>query len=339
MEEGGRPPRGGRRLSRLRAILGISGMDMSAAVERPVARAIGFAVAAYLAFSTADALIKLASADYAVTQIGLTLALAALVPVLFLTVGRGGLRALRPRRPRLVLLRGLLTATGGLCAWTAFSRMPLADGYAILFAAPLLVTAFSALILREPVGWRRWLAAATGFAGVLVMIRPDFTMLTAGHGLAALAALFGSLSFIVLKRIGVQETSASILFVLFACMALVSLPGAVVQSRMPSPPDLGLMILAGLLMGSGQAILVLATRQAPANVVAPFQYTQMIWAVLFGLLLFGDPPHFWLLVGMSLVVGSGLYTLWRETVRRQLPHLGAARGEVPARAARAVDGG
>jgi drug/metabolite transporter (DMT)-like permease len=312
---------------------------MSAAGSVPrqdpaIGRAIAFALASYIAFSTSDALIKLATGGYSVFQIAVTVALAALFPVLFLTRGRGGLRGLVPKRPRLVLLRGLLTGTGGLCIWNAFALMPLADGYAILFASPMLVTAFSRLILKEPIGWRRWSAAVLGFVGVLVMIDPDFQTLGVGHALAALAAVLGSLSFIVLKTIGARETSASILFVLFVSIATMSLPGAFLNFRPPTPGDLGLMIVAGLLMGMGQAVLVLATRTAPASVVAPFQYTQMVWAVVLGLMLFGDTPQTSLFVGMALVVASGLYTLWRETVRRQLPHLGAPHGEVPARAAR-----
>lgn len=99
------------------------------------------------------------------------------------------------------------------------------------------------------------------------------------------------------------------------------------------------MAVAGLLMGCGHAGLVLATRDAPAVVVAPFQYMQMIWGVLYGLLLFGNEPEPLLFLGMGLVVASGLYTLWRETVRRRPITVGGGRGEVPARAARgAADG-
>jgi drug/metabolite transporter (DMT)-like permease len=298
------------------------------------ARGIGLAVLSYVSFSTADALIKVASGGFSVFQIAATMAVFALVPVLLLARGQGGLRALVPQGPGLVALRGALTAGGGLCAWQAFSRLPLADGYAILFGAPMLVTALSALILRESVGWRRWSAAVVGFMGVLVMVRPDFATLSLGHALAALAAVQGALSFIVLKKIGAREKSSTILFAVFLAIFLASAPFAVQQFRMPSLHELSLMALAGLLMGAGQAGLVLATREAPAVVVAPFQYTQMLWAVVFGLALFGDEPAPRLFLGMAIVVGSGLYIIWREAVRRQTVTIGAARGEVPARAAR-----
>lgn len=296
---------------------------------------VGLALLSYAAFSTADAAIKLASGRFSVFQIGFTLALFALVPVAFLGWGQGGWSALVPRRKGLVLLRGALSAASGLLAWRAFASLPLADGYAILFATPILVTGLSAALLREEVGWRRGAAALVGFAGVVAMVRPDFATLGVGHLYAALAALAGAAGLITLKRIGPGETSASILLAVFAAILLASAPmlpaaGFVV----PAPGELALLALAGLLVGCGHAGLVLATRETPAVVVAPFQYTQMIWGVLFGALLFGNRPDPLLLAGMALVAASGLYTLWRETVRRGAATLGGGRGEVPARAAR-----
>ena len=162
----------------------------------------------------------------------------------------------------------------------------------------------------------------------------DFQTLGLGHLLAALAALAGSFGMITLKRIGPSESSASILFAVFLGIMLASGPMAVTHFVMPAWHEVGLLAVAGLLMGCGQAGLVLATRETPAVVVAPFQYSQMIWGVLFGALLFGDLPAPVLFVGMALVVASGLYTIWRETVRQRPVTLGGGRGEVPARAAR-----
>ena len=299
-----------------------------------IGRAVVLALASYACFSTADALVKLAAARLPVEQIALLVCGFALLPVLFLVRGAGGLAALRPRRPALVLARGVLTALCALAAWRAFALLPLADAYAILFLAPILVTAFSALFLGEPVGIRRWSAAAVGFLGVLLMVRPDFAGLGAGHLLALAAAALGAASFCVLKKIGNGETSAAILLVLFLAIAAIAAPGALLAWRPLSSESLLWVALAGLLQGSGQAALVLATREAPASLVAPFQYSQMLWAVLLGLLVFGDRPTPLLFAGMALVVGSGLYILWRERVRQGSVTLGAARGEVPARRAR-----
>ncbi|MCL6609604.1 MAG: DMT family transporter [Geminicoccaceae bacterium] len=299
-----------------------------------IGRAVALALLSYACFSTADALVKLAAARLPVEQIALLMSGFALLPVLFLARGVGGLAAFRLRRPGLVLARGILTALCALAAWRAFALLPLADAYAILFLAPILVTAFSALFLGEPVGIRRWSAAAVGFAGVLVMVRPDFEVIGLGHLLALAAAALGAASFCVLKKIGNGETSAAILLALFLSIGAIAAPGAILAWRPLAGEDLLWVAMAGLLQGSGQAALVLATREAPASVVAPFQYSQMLWAVLLGLLVFGDRPTPLLFVGMALVVASGLYILWRERVRRGTVTLGAARGEVPARAAR-----
>jgi drug/metabolite transporter (DMT)-like permease len=308
--------------------------QVAIARDGSVARGIGFAVFCYASFSTGDAMIKLASARFSVFQIAFTVALFALVPVLVLTRGQGGWRALLPRRWPLVALRGVLTAVCALLAWRAFSLLPLAEGYAILFATPILVTGLSSVLLGEEVGWRRWTAAAVGFLGVLIMIRPDFATLGLGHLLAAGAALTGACGLITLKRIGSTEKSASILFAVFVSIMTAAAPMLPASFVVPTWQEVGVLALAGLLMGCGQAGIVLATRDAPAVVVAPFQYTQMVWGVLFGVLLFGDRPVPVLFAGMALVVGSGCYTLWREVVRQRPVTLGGGRGEVPAREAR-----
>lgn len=312
-------------------------MTPSLAARSRVATAasgIAFAVLSYACFSTGDALIKLASARFSVFQIAASLAVFALLPVLALTHGQGGWRALVPRHKGLVILRGALSAASGLFAWRAFALLPLADGYAILFAAPILVTAMSSFLLGEQVGWRRFAAAAVGFVGVLVMIRPDFATLGLGHLFAGLAAVAGAGSLVTLKRIGGRETSASILLAVFLATLCASAPMVPGTFVLPTPHELALMALAGLLMGCGHAGLVLATRDTPAVVVAPFQYTQMIWGVAFGVILFGNQPDPILFLGMALVVASGLFTLWRETVRRRPVTVGGSRGEVPARAVR-----
>ena len=306
----------------------------TSAQDSRVARGIGFALLSYACFSTADAMVKLSSAHFSVFQIAFTLSVFALIPVLVLTRGHGGLRALRPTLPKLVLMRALLTSACALLVWQAFGMMPLADGYAILFASPILVTALSVPLLGEQVGWRRWAASGVGFLGVLIMIRPDFATVGLGHHFVLLGAGLGALSFIVLSKMGPHEKSAPILFSLFFTIALVTAPFAFTSFVMPTMGELFVLAMAGLLQGAGQTGLVLATRDAPAVIVAPFQYSQMLWAVLFGVTVFGDSPAPVLFLGLGIVVASGLYTLWRETVRRRPVTLTVGRGEVPARAAR-----
>ena len=299
-----------------------------------VARGIGLSLLAYASFSTADALLKASSGAFSVFQIAFTMAFFAMLPVLATTIGRGGLWSLVPRNKPLVAARGILAAVCACLAWSAFALLPMAEVYALLFAAPMLVTGFSAILLREPVGWRRWSATLVGFAGVLVMIDPEFSSLGFGHALAGLAALAGALSFIILKKIGAAEKSGAMLMSVMLWLMVVTLLPAFHAWVWPSPAELGSMVVAGLLMGIGQAGLVFATREAPAVVVAPFQYSQMIWAVVLGMLIFGDVPGTNLFVGLGIVVACGLFIVYRETVRSRPVTVGGGRGEVPARIAR-----
>lgn len=299
-----------------------------------VARGIALALLAYAAFSSADALLKLTSGGFSVFQIALVMAFFAALPVLATTVGRGGLLCLLPRNVKMVAARGILAAICACLAWNAFALLPMAEVYALLFAAPMLVTAFSAIFLKEAVGWRRWSATFVGFVGVVIMIDPRFAGFALGHLMAGLAAIAGALSFVILKKIGAVEKSAAMLFsVLFWLMA-IALPPAAANWIWPSLAELGVMATAGLLMGVGQAGLVFATREAPAVVVAPFQYSQMVWAVAFGVLVFGDEPTTNLFVGLAIVIAAGLFIVYRETVRAKPVTVGGGRAEVPARIAR-----
>ena len=308
--------------------------QQSYAPSAALTRGIALAFVAYAAFSTADAIIKLSSERFVVGQTALILAIFALLPTLALTIGRGGMRALLPKKPGLVAARAALTACCCQLVWNALTMLPIAEVYAILFASPMLITAASAVILGEDVGWRRWSAVITGFVGVLIMLDPSFASFTTGHLLVVLAAVCGSASFLVLRKLGPNEKSAPILAALFLAIGLTAAPSAISGWITPSPGELAMMALAGLLIGSGQTSLVLATREAPAALVAPFQYSQMIWAVLFGIWLFGDLPTPNLYLGLVIVTGSGLFIVWRETIRNRPVTIAGGRGEVPARAAR-----
>jgi drug/metabolite transporter (DMT)-like permease len=293
---------------------------------RPSAAALGIAAAfvAFALFTMMDTVVKWMSAGYPLHQIVMTNALVALVPVLALVARAGTWQVLATRRPLLHLVRGLIGVGGAYGAFFAYSRMPLADAYAILFASPLFITALSAALLKEPVGWRRWTAVAVGFAGVLVMLRPGAGVV----GLGALGALVGSLSFssgvLLVRWAGRRESALAFVFytnLVIAFGGASLLPTGFVA---PALPDLGLMIVAGLLNGTAMLLVVSAFRWAPAAVVAPFQYTQMLWGVLLGYLVWGDVPDRALLLGGGIVIASGLYILHRETLRRVPPVAPAA---------------
>ena len=280
-----------------------------------VARGIAFALIAFSIFSCADAGVKWLTERYSVFQIIFVSNLFTLIPVALLIRHEGGLHKLRPRHPWLVGLRSILLAIDMVLVFYAFTELPLADAYALIFAVPMVVTALSVPILGEKVGWRRWSAVVVGFIGVLIVLRPGIAELKAGHIAAISSALFFGLSLILVRRMGKDESTGGLIFWMVVALLAVSAP-IMPEIYVPmSWPDLGLMAVLGLLSGAGHLMLIRAFRLAPSAIVAPFHYSQMIWAVFFGLFLFADIPDAWVISGSAVIIGSGLYILWRETVR------------------------
>ena len=286
----------------------------------PVATAgVGTGALAFGLFSLMDALVKWLSATYPVPQILVCNALFALVPVGAMVVRRGGLPQLRTRRLGLHLLRGLLGTTGGFLAFYAFSRLPLADAYAIIFATPLLITALSVPILGEAVGWRRWSAVLVGFVGVLVMLRPGVAPIGPGSLAALGAACASACAILLVRKLSITETTTSIAF--YSNVTAVVLTGIVFSPTfvLPNLWDLVLMAASGLIGGTALLVLIAAYRRSPAALVAPFQYSQMLWAILLGALVWSNFPEPVMLVGASIVTGSGLFILYRETALGRRP--------------------
>ena len=280
-----------------------------------IARGIAFALIAFSIFSCADAGVKWLTERYSVFQIIFVSNLFTLIPVALLIRQEGGLHKLKPRHPWLVGLRSILLAIDMVLVFYAFTELPLADAYALIFAVPMVVTALSVPILGEKVGWRRWSAVVVGFIGVLIVLRPGIAELKAGHIAAISSALFFGLSLILVRRMGKDESTGGLIFWMVVALLAVSAP-VMPEVYVPmSWPDLGLMAVLGLLSGAGHLMLIRAFRLAPSAIVAPFHYSQMIWAVFFGLFLFGDIPDAWVISGSAVIIGSGLYILWRETVR------------------------
>ncbi|MCL6607326.1 MAG: DMT family transporter [Geminicoccaceae bacterium] len=273
------------------------------------------ALGAYGLFTLMDASIKLLGGRYHVVQVVFFNALFGLATVTLIAALRGRLAGVRSPQWRLHLLRWAIGLPGGLAIFWAYPRMPLADVYAILFAAPLFMTALSVPVLAETVGWRRWSAVLVGFLGILVILRPG----SGPFGPPALAALFGALvhacNMLLLRRMrGIDPPEA---FGIWGNGLSVIATGSVLPWlwRAPTASDLALHGFAGALAGGGFLLLVLAHAKAPVAVLAPFQYSQMLYGIALGALLFGDLPDPATLAGATIVVGSGLYIFHREAVR------------------------
>lgn len=274
--------------------------------------AIGLALAGFALFSANDAAIKHLAATYSLPQMVFFNALFAMIPIGLLAWRRGGWRGLATRRPAVQLTRGVVGMSIGLSAFYAFTRMPMADAYAIIFAAPLIIAALSALFFNEKLDRPGWGAVVAGFVGVLMMLRPEGGDFNEGAFAALWAAVAFALSGLIVRNWGRDEPPAS--FPFYGCLVGMATMGMILPWHWttPSAPDMALIAACGVVAGAGLCCMLNAFRLAPAPVVAPFQYTQMLWGLLFGVLFFGDRPDAGLLAGAAVVIGSGLYLLRRE---------------------------
>ena len=264
-------------------------------------------------FSFGDALGKLIVATYALGQflfLRSCTSLALMLPLIWRE--RDDFR--RIERPGLHLLRVVLSTTEVAAFFLAVTYLPLADAITYYLAAPIFVTALSAIFLKEQVGWRRWSAVAVGFCGVLIALQPSSETLT----WPALIALGGSLSFAVLMVItrflrgasDVVLTSSQ--FTGTLVLGLVLLPFGWVA---PDAGGVALFVAAGCISVGALLCLNRSLKLAPASVVVPYQYTMIIWAVAFGYLVFGEMPAWTTMAGAAIIIAAGFYIFLREQRR------------------------
>ncbi len=294
---------------------------MSRADALPIAdddirTAIGCFLLAIFLFAGMDTLIKYLSAVYPVAQLMFVRSAVALVLVGGISVARTGWSGLRTRRPFAHVGRSFAGLMSMACFFYAFKHLPLAEVYVLSFAGPLFITALSMPLLKEPVGWRRWAAVLVGFGGVLVMARPEAGAPILPVLVGVTAAFFYALAMIAVRGLARTESNAAIVVYLLLTTTVVSGIAAIPDWVSPSLFDMGLMLLVGTLGGAAQVLMTQAFRLGRAAVVAPFEYTGMIWATLLGFLVFGDVPTPAVLVGAGIIIASGLYILHRETMKR-----------------------
>ncbi|MEI7871757.1 MAG: DMT family transporter [Alphaproteobacteria bacterium] len=272
-------------------------------------------VAALVLFATLDALVKWLGDTYGPFQMMLFRSTVALVPLYFLVRGVGGFRRIRSSRPMLQAVR-IVAGFGSLFGFFyVFPRMPLVDAYAISFAAPLFMVALSVPILGEVVGWRRWCAVAVGFAGVLIMLEPWNISVHWISLVVLFATLSYSLSTVVTRLVSRYDHDAATIFWFCLFATVVSLIGAIPDWKWPPLGDWFWLCSLGIIGGVGQILVTRALRLAPMSVLAPFDYSSIVLAMLYGYLWFKEEPSPMVWYGLPLVIGSGLYILHRERVR------------------------
>jgi drug/metabolite transporter (DMT)-like permease len=281
---------------------------------------IFYMVASVFLSSVINALIKWEGARYPVGEVAFFRCAFSLLPCLALLVGSGApRRLLRTQRLRAHIGIGVLQFVSMMCLFLAFGRMPLADAVAITFSTPMFLTLLSIPMLGERVGRHRWAAVLLGFVGVLLMIRAGGAL---GGGLASMGALLALATAaisahitILVRRMTLTDSSAAL--VIYQTLILTALTAALLPFDWQTPIWQDALLLAGtgFLAGIGQFWWTQAFRFAPAAVAAPFSYLAMVWSLALGYLVWGDVPTSMLIAGAVVVVVSGLYILYRETVR------------------------
>lgn len=276
-------------------------------------RGVLLAFLTYALFSTSDAIVKGLGPFMPVTEIVFFVTLFQFIVILILRPpGEKWRDMFRMNHPKRVLLRALCGVASAMLSAYAFVTVPLAEAYALIFLTPALVTLLSVFLLGERVGWRRFSAVAVGFAGMMLVVKPGFRDLHLGHIAAACCAISGATSMIILRMIGHSERRVSLVGVVMVSVLLGS--GILMIPVFVVPPWQALprLIVTGLAGGVAQLTLLAATRAAPANRVAPTQYSQIVWAVVLGTLFYAEVPDTVALAGIVLIGLSGLFTFLRE---------------------------
>jgi drug/metabolite transporter (DMT)-like permease len=272
---------------------------------------IGLMLLGVMMFSLNDAMGKWLVATYTVGQVVLIRSAASLVMLTPLLMREGLARVLRPEQPWLQAGRVVAaTAEVGIFYWV-LSYLPLADTMTFLMASPIFVVVISAVVLRERVGPRRWLLVAIGFAGVVIALRPG----AGSVSLPALGALVGALMFALMNVASrMLRGSSDVTLVFWQAAGALLLGAALVPFGWvePSARDFALLALLGLVSSVAHMCVTRSLKLAPASLVAPYQYTFIAWAVLWGWLMFGEVPDVQTLIGATVIVATGLVLLWSE---------------------------
>jgi drug/metabolite transporter (DMT)-like permease len=289
--------------------------------ERDLAgRGIIYAVIGIAFMSGLDTLAKFLGEGYGIVQLVFFRNFFGLLFLLVVLRRAGGFAGLRTRQPLLHGLRAFFALLATFAFFIGLQFMPLAEAFTLAFVGPVFVTALSVPILGEKVGMRRWSAVIVGFIGVVMMLRPGMGTFRV-EALLPLSAAFGyALVMLISRRLSREDSAMGILFwtaVIGTIVTGVALP---YDWTLPSPRDWGLFVLLGATGSLTMYFMTLAYRHAPAAVVAPFDYTILLWGLLFGWLIWHELPDPWIWPGATVLIVCGLYITHRETRRPAAPH-------------------
>lgn len=281
--------------------------------DTKVLKGILFVIIGFILYAVMDAIVKDLSDEFSLSEIIFFNALFALFPILVMAFKLDGAKCLKTTNVKLHLTRGLIMFGATFAAFYGYSQMPLAEAYAIAFSVPFFIAIFSVIFLKEVVGLKRWVAVVVGFIGVMLILKPGPDHVFSYAAFGPLGAAIGiSFGIIIVRYLGRTESSLSIAFysnfVILCVAGLTSLH----QFVIPSLVDFMRLSVAGLLCGFADLFIFSAYKRVEGAILAPFQYTQILWGAIVGYLAFGDVPNEDLLIGGSVVIVSGLYIIISE---------------------------
>lgn len=291
------------------------GRVLSGAVEGN-SRAVLLMVIGTVFFSSMHALIRYMSADLHAFELAFFRNLFGVLVVLPWLL-RSGLAPLKTKRLGLHSVRGLLNGVGMLMFFYAVSITPLADVIALSFTAPIFATVLAIVFLGEIVGTRRWAAIFIAFLGTMVILRPGLMEISQGQFLAMASAALWACALIMIKILSRTDSSITIIAYMIIFQVPVSGLAAATVWITPSLEQVCIMAVMGTLGTVGQWLLIEALKEGDTNVVMPFDFLKMIWAVLLGFLFFNELPDLFTWLGSAIIFSSAIFIAWRESKIRQ----------------------
>jgi drug/metabolite transporter (DMT)-like permease len=294
-------------------------------------KGIGFLIAGVFIFSIQDVIIKWISGNYPVHQIVFIRSIFAVIPFLIIVHFEGGVHVLRTRHFALHVIRSLLMFTSYICFYLSLAVLPLAETVTLFFASPLFITILAVIVLNEKVGAGGWIAVVIGFCGVIVMLKPEAELINPAGLLALMAAFFYATCSIITRRLGKTESGLSlafyptILYIVFSTIVAVTLNFSSISKnsdpnlaflirewQFPSRVDLFLLVITGGIAAAGFYFLSQAYRLAQPSTIAPFEYVAVPMSVVLGYVVWNDILEPQSIIGLVLIVGSGLYIFGRK---------------------------
>jgi len=279
----------------------------------PNAKGALLALLAFAIFATHDVVIKVLGGIYSPIQIVFFSVLLSFPLATLMLMRDSQPDTLIPRHPGWLALRTIAAVITAVSAFYAFSVLPLAQTYAIIFATPLLITILAIPILGETVRLRRWMAVLVGLVGVLIVLQPGAQELTLGHAAALATAIGGAVASVVVRKIGADERPVVIL--LYPMVANFVLMAAFLPFvYVPMPIEhIGLLAIVAVFAWTAGRLIISAYMAGEAAVIAPMQYSQIIWATIFGYLFFDETLNTPTIIGAGVIIASGVYIVLRES--------------------------